>query len=661
MKKIVLTSIITLFCFATFAQNNKALSLYNFAEEAGTYTSISSSGTALTPNSWDDGFTDLTAIGFDFVYNQVTYTEFSVNTNGTVNFGSQIDQAANNLEAAEVTNLLAPLWDDLIFHDSGSSDGIFYNLEGIEGNKILTVEFLNVGRYMNGDEGISVGVVNFQVKIFQQDNSIHFIYGDLTQTSDWSEFSTTSIGMNAEGMPLTEFVSITPDDINGATASSETENAAITPETLALIASGTTYIFTPPEETTDYDIAISDINSPVSGFLSIADSVKITLENLGNEITEGLTLSYEIFDATTGTQIGETIIENYNNYPIQSLSVFPYIFTNTVNLSGNGNYTATISLNINENDVNLENNEMSVDISGIVLDEIIYNNGPIITQTGAGAYGKDVSEVQTSMGMNTLSYNTFWEIGYRNADDFTVDEGEEFVISGIGFYNYQTGTDTVPTINYLDFRIFDGSPELEETDTLYDFYDQNILSGSKWTGIYRVFDTDLQNSERPVMLSVATFEESNAIHLFPGTYWLDWASGGEIISGPWTPFISILGQTTTGNALHLGYGGWEIWEDDGTLHPTQGMPFILYGQKILTNINETNNEIIVYPNPTSGLFNIKTSSICNVSIFDITGKIIYQNNNYFNENIDLLNSQSGVYIIKIIENNNQFTNKLIIK
>jgi len=262
--------------------------------------------------------------------------------------------------------------------------------------------------------------------------------------------------------------------------------------------------------------------------------------------------------------------------------------------------------------------------------------------------------------MSNYSYNTFWEIGYRNADEFIVPEGEMFVVSGIGFYNYQTETDTVPTINYLDFRIFDGSPELEETNVLYNFYDQNILSGSKWTGIYRVYDTDLQNTDRPVMLSVANFEEGNEIILSDGTYWLDWSSGGEIISGPWTPFITTLGETTTGNALHLGYEGWVNWEENGTL-TQQGMPFILYGHIGLTNINETDNEIVVYPNPTPGLFNIKTSSTCDISISDITGKIIYQNNNYFNENIDLSSSQFGIYIIKIIENNKQFTKKLIIK
>lgn len=657
MKKLLSTFIVSLFCFLSFGQNSKTLSFYSFSETVETYQSISTLGTALTPSDWDDGVTDLTAIGFDFSYNQVVFTEFSVNTNGTVNLGSQINESTNDLESPEDVNLLAPLWDDLKFHDNGVSDGIFYYLEGSAGSQILTVEFLNVGRYDN--TGTSTGVVNFQVKLFEQDNSIQFIYSNLTQTADWSEYSTTSIGLNAEGTPNTEFLSVTPDNISGATVSSETENASITTETLALIADGTTYTFSPPEEVDEFDIGISDISSPKSGFLSANDSIKIMIENFGIEITEGLSINCEVFDAETGLQVGGTITENYENYPIQSLSVFDYTFSNTLNLSENGNYTVTISLDLTETDVNLENNQMSVDVFGIILDEVIYNNGPIVTQTGVGAFGKDVSEVQTALNMYNYSYNTFWEIGYRNADDFAVEEGEEFVITAIGFYNYQTGTDTVPTINYLDFRIFDGEPQLTETNTLFDFYDQNKISGSKWTGIYRVYDTEPTNTERPVMLSVAQFDEGQEIHLQQGEYWIDWSSGGEIISGPWTPFITILGQTTTGNAKHLGFDGWVNWTEDGT-GTQQGMPFMLYGHKILTNIETIDNQVAVYPNPSSGIFKIETESICKVSILDITGKTVYQNGEYNGENIDFSNKIAGLYLINIIENNKQTTKKLII-
>ena len=160
----------------------------------------------------------------------------------------------------------------------------------------------SVGRY--DVNGVSVGVVNFQAKLFEQDSSIHFIYGDMTGASDWSQYSTTSIGMNSEGNPSTEFISVTPDNVNGAPASSDVENDNILPETLILIESGTTYIFSPPGQIDEYDISVSDIISPVNGFLTTTDTVKIIIENLGNEITEGLTLTYEVYEINSGIQAG---------------------------------------------------------------------------------------------------------------------------------------------------------------------------------------------------------------------------------------------------------------------------------------------------------------------------------------------------------------------
>ncbi len=91
------------------------------------------------------------------------------------------------------------------------------------------------------------------------------------------------------------------------------------------------------------------------------------------------------------------------------------------------------------------------------------------------------------------------------------------------------------------------------------------------------------------------------------------------------------------------------------------MPFILYGHNIILNVSSVDNEIVVYPNPSSGFFKVETSNPCDILISDITGKIIYQKDNYFNETINLSNNTPGVYIIKIIENNIQTTKKLLIK
>ncbi len=60
-----------------------------------------------------------------------------------------------------------------------------------------------------------------------------------------------------------------------------------------------------------------------------------------------------------------------------------------------------------------------------------------------------------------------------------------------------------------------------------------------------------------------------------GTYWLDWQVGGSLASGPWAPAITILGQTTTGNAMQqtVSTGVWANFIDVGP----QGLPFIIEG------------------------------------------------------------------------------------
>ena len=72
----------------------------------------------------------------------------------------------------------------------------------------------------------------------------------------------------------------------------------------------------------------------------------------------------------------------------------------------------------------------------------------------------------------------------------------------------------------------------------------NVLTGSTWSNIYRVLDTTLTDSQRPIMASMVTVNTFAAA----GTYWLDWQSDGTLASGPWAPPVTILGQTTTGNA-----------------------------------------------------------------------------------------------------------------
>ncbi len=82
-----------------------------------------------------------------------------------------------------------------------------------------------------------------------------------------------------------------------------------------------------------------------------------------------------------------------------------------------------------------------------------------------------------------------------------------------------------------------------------------------------------------------------------------------------------------------------------------------------TNINNlTNNGISIYPNPTKGIINFEfaDNNIQQITISDITGKIIIEKSNIQrNKTIDLSNFANGIYIISIQTDNEIFTTKIV--
>ena len=74
------------------------------------------------------------------------------------------------------------------------------------------------------------------------------------------------------------------------------------------------------------------------------------------------------------------------------------------------------------------------------------------------------------------------------------------------------------------------------------------------------------------------------------------------------------------------------------------------------------HEFSVYPNPTSGLFTIEISADATVQLFDIGGKLIYENStiNAGKSEIDISHLESGTYIITVIAAE-KFESKRIVK
>lgn len=205
---------------------------------------------------------------------------------------------------------------------------------------------------------------------------------------------------------------------------------------------------------------------------------------------------------------------------------------------------------------------------------VLYNNGPLVNCAGCGAGGADASALQTALLMSIYGFGHALSSGYRVADDFTVTDPNGWNITDIIFYAYQTGSGIASTINHVNLRIWDGPPGQGGSSIVFGDTATNRLQSTAWSNIYRVLDTDLLNTQRPVMADTT----AAAVFLGPGTYWLDWQTGGTLASGPWAPPITINGQTTTGNALQYdpGAGTWNPLLDSGTA-TQQGLPFIING------------------------------------------------------------------------------------
>jgi len=83
----------------------------------------------------------------------------------------------------------------------------------------------------------------------------------------------------------------------------------------------------------------------------------------------------------------------------------------------------------------------------------------------------------------------------------------------------------------------------------------------------------------------------------------------------------------------------------------------------LAGINETNNIIVAYPNPTNGILFLSGLNAENlVNVFDMNGKKVFSQNNVINDTqIDLTNLSSGIYNVQILSGSSTINHQIIIK
>ncbi|MFH1680396.1 MAG: hypothetical protein ABIH26_07110 [Candidatus Eisenbacteria bacterium] len=211
--------------------------------------------------------------------------------------------------------------------------------------------------------------------------------------------------------------------------------------------------------------------------------------------------------------------------------------------------------------------------------DVLYDNGPFVNMPGGGWGGADASVLQNStLLMNTLGFGHQVYYNYLVTDDFTVPAGDMWSVETITFFAYQTGAPTSPsTMTAVHVQIWDNPPDMPGANLVFGDLVTNRLTGTAWSNCYRVTETTLTATNRPIMADVC----SAPVVLGPGTYWVAWQTDGTLTSGPWAPPIAIWGQPTTGNGEQSLDGGvtYAPAVDSGSLTP-QGFPFIISGTNL---------------------------------------------------------------------------------
>ncbi len=219
------------------------------------------------------------------------------------------------------------------------------------------------------------------------------------------------------------------------------------------------------------------------------------------------------------------------------------------------------------------NQHLNAHLTGIEGTTVLFNNGPLITNPGAGAGGANASIITTGTLFGSAQSASGF---FRVADNFVVPAGQSWRLDSAFVYAYQTGSTTNSTITSVNVRIWRGRPDSAGAELVFGDTTTQRMIRTRFSNIYRVADstTNITNTQRPIMEQTVNL---GGTILTSGTYWLDWQTAGSLASGPWQPPVSIIGQPIVPGADAIQRTPARVWQAalDGT-NPL-AFPFVLHG------------------------------------------------------------------------------------
>ena len=118
---------------------------------------------------------------------------------------------------------------------------------------------------------------------------------------------------------------------------------------------------------------------------------------------------------------------------------------------------------------------------------------------------------------------------------------------------------------------------------------------------------------------------------------------------------------TTQHGIVITSGGQTLYENDGNIGSGVTTQAVFKTNGTLNNAQFDNTTFAVYPNPTTGVLNISTTETVDVTVIDLTGKVVYTATTLTNgTSINLSGLQKGMYIAQVKGETFQKSEKVII-
>lgn len=180
------------------------------------------------------------------------------------------------------------------------------------------------------------------------------------------------------------------------------------------------------------------------------------------------------------------------------------------------------------------------------------------------------SEVQ--LGNVNAGYAASVFDGFTVADDFTVTGGT-WNISKFTFYAYSTGyAGTVSPFDSVRLRIYNTDPSTGTATPIFGDLVANRFISSSFSGMYRIF-----NGAADLTRKIWKIEAAASVSLAPGTYWVEWQVGTDLVSN-FSPASTVVGTVTQpgNNGLQNTLPAtWIPLVDGPTETDPQDMPFMI--------------------------------------------------------------------------------------